>query len=240
MIKQKTLFYTSLVIILSAMFSCRKESVSGIERGLSYYPFAKGLWWEYNVDSTFYNDFSGDTIHAVFILREEFDTFFVTDNGEKAIRIERYRKVNETDAWQGPRIWWTYITADAAVKVEENFPYVKLNFPVKQNESWNGNRLNFMESWRYSYENIDIPLTVNSNAFDSTTSILQINKETLLEKQVYREKYARNVGLIEKSVTDIKGYTDSDNIPDTIVKPLMNRIKSGVIIQQRIRSWGVE
>ena len=240
MIKQKTLLYTSLVIILSAMFSCRKESISGIERGVSYYPFAEGLWWEYDVDSTFYNDFSGDTVHSVFILREEFDTFFVADNGERAIRIERYRKANENAAWQGPRIWWTYMTVDAAVKVEENVSYVKLNFPAKENESWNGNRLNFMDSWTYIYESIDIPLTVNSNAFDSATSILQINKETLLEKQVYREKYARNVGLIEKSVTDIRGYTDSDNIPDTIVKPLMNRIKSGVVIQQKIRDWGVE
>jgi len=240
MIGKKIIFYTSLAIILSAIFSCRKESISGIDRGVSYYPFSPGIWWEYDVDSTFYNDFSGDTVHSIFILREEFDTFFVADNGETAIRIERYRRANETAAWQGPRIWWTYITADAAIKVEENVPYVKLNFPVKESESWNGNRLNFMDSWAYTYENIDIPLVVNLNAFDSTTSILQINKETLLEKQVYREKYARNVGLIEKSVTDIKGYTDSDNIPDTIVKPLMNRIKSGVIIQQKIRSWGVE
>lgn len=240
MIKLKLSALLFLVVMAATLFSCRKETLSGdMDRGETYYPYAEGLWWEYDVDSTFYNDFSGDTVHAVFILREEFDTFFVANNGEMAIRIERYRKVNQNAPWQGPRIWWTYITDDYAVKVEENNPYVKLNYPARQGDQWNGNRLNFMDAWDYTYEYVDQPLTVNGNSFDSTTSILQISYETLLEKQFYKEKYARRVGLIEKDVIDIRGYTDSDNIPDTIVKPLMNRIKSGVVIHQKIRDWGV-
>jgi hypothetical protein len=237
---KNVIFFITLITAATVLFSCRKETIDAAERGESYYPYSENLWWEYDVDSTYYNDFSGDTVQATFILREEFDSFFVANNGEMAIRIERYRRVNESDPWQGPRIWWTYVTVDGAVKVEENVPYVKVNFPVKEGNEWNGNRLNFMESWDFVYESVDEPLTVNGNSFDSTTSILQISEETLLEKRFYKEKYARNVGLIEKSVTDIRGYTDSDNIPDTIVKPLMNRIKSGVVITQKIRDWGVQ
>jgi len=227
-----------LAMVASALVSCHKETVPVTDRGTSLYPYREGLWWEYDMDSTWYNDFSGDTVHVNLILREEFDSFFVANDGSFAIRIERYRRLSENDPWQGPRIWWTYTTTDEAVKVEENVPFVKLDFPVKKNAEWNGNRLNFQGAQTYTCENLDVPLTVNGHAFDSTASVLQIDQETLLEKKLYREKYARNVGLIEKSTIDIRGYTDSDNIPDTIVKPLMNRIKSGVVIQQKIRNWG--
>lgn len=228
-----------LVCIFTALISCRKETVDGtFDRGESYYPYAEGLWWEYDMDSTYYDDFSGDTIRATFILREEFDSFFVANTGDTAILIKRYRRVSESDPWQGPRIWWTYKKPNDFVKVEENVPYVKLNLPVKLNGQWNGNRLNFMEPWNYEYTNVDQPFTVNGISFDSTVNILQIDEETLLEKQFYQERYAHHVGLIEKAVTDVKGHTDSDNIPDTIVKPLMNRIKSGIVIRQKIRDWG--
>lgn len=240
MIRIKLSALLVLSVVAVTLFSCRKESLSGnIDRGETYYPYAEGLWWEYDVDSIWYNDFSGDTVHATFILREEFDTFFVANDGNMAIRIERYRKANENAPWQGPRIWWTYITNDYAVKVEENNAFVKLNYPAKQGAKWNGNRLNFMEAWNYTYESVDQPLSLNGHGFDSTTSVLQKNYETLLERQFYKEKYARRVGLVEKTVIDVRGFIDSDNIPDTIVKPLMNRIKSGVVITQRIRDWGV-
>lgn len=236
---KKNVIYISLLFLSGLFFhSCRREVLEPSERGENYYPFAEGLWWEYDVDSTYYDDFSGDTTQVSFILREEFDSFFVATDGQLAILIKRYRRVNESSPWQGPRIWWTYKTTESAVKVEENNAYIKLNFPVSSQKEWNGNGLNFMDAWNYTYENVDVPYTVNGNVFDSTTSILQVDFETLLEKQFYQEKYARNVGLIEKTVTDVNGYTDSDNIPDTIAKPILNRIKSGLVIRQRIRDWG--
>lgn len=224
----------------TALWACRKETVPVSDRGTSFYPYREGLWWEYDVDSTWYNDFSGDTVRRQYILREEFDSFFVANDGNMAIRIERYRRPDETSPWQGPRIWWTYVTTDAAVKVEENNPYVKMIFPARKDGQWNGNRLNNLGSRTYTYQTLDVSAVVNGNSFDSSLSVLQDDFETLLEKRFYQEKYARHVGLIEKSVTDIRGFTDSDNIPDTIVKPILNRIKSGVVIRQRIRSWGVQ
>ena len=237
--KHISIALSGLILLGSALVACRQETVPVTDRGTNYYPYAPGLWWEYDVDSTWYNDFSGDTVHVEFILREVFDTFFVADDGTPAMRIERYRRTDANAAWQGPRIWWTYVTADCVVKVEENNPYVKLNFPVQAGGEWNGNRLNYMDARTYRYENVDRPLVLDAHVFDSTTSVLQIDLETLLEKQLYREKYARRVGLVDRSVIDIRGYTDSDNIPDTSVNPLMNRIKSGVVIRQKIRDWGM-
>lgn len=227
-------------LLALALVSCRKETVPVTDRGTSYYPYAEGLWWEYDMDSTWYNDFSGDTVHLQYIRREEFDSFFVADNGSMAIRIERYYRSTEAEPWKGPRIWWTYTTTDYAVKVEENNAFVKLIFPLNEGTQWNGNRLNYMDARSYTCETKDVPADINGNNFDSTTTILQADYETLLEKQFYEESYARRVGLIHRRIIDVRGFTDEDNIPDTIVKPLMQRIKSGVVIEQKIRSWGVQ
>lgn len=231
-------FISAACVLTLLIFSCRKEVVDDLgDRGKSFYPYSEGLWWEYDVDSTFYNDFSGDTLISSYILREEFVSYF-DSSGLSAIRIERFRRANENESWQGPRVWWTYLTEQGAVKVEENIPYVKINYPVKNNLGWNGNRLNFLDPLTYVYQNTDEPLSLNGNTFDSTVTVMQNDNETLLGKKLYYEKYARNVGLIQVEITDISGFIDSDNVADTLAKPILNRIKSGVVYSQRIRDWG--
>eukprot|EP01034_Spumella_vulgaris_P000177 gene177-247_t len=97
-----------------------------------------------------------------------------------------------------------------------------------------------MDARTYTCETKDVPASINGNTFDSSTTILQADYETLLEQQFYEETYARRVGLIHQRIIDIRGYTDEDGIPDTIVKPLMQRIKSGVVVERKIRDWGVQ
>lgn len=227
-------------MLATSLASCRRETVPVTDRGTTYYPYEQGLWWEYDVDSAFYDDFSGDTLRRQYIAREEFDSFFVANDGTMAIRIERYFRASETAPWQGPRIWWTYTTTDYAVKVEENNAYVKLIFPFNEGTEWNGNRLNYMDARTYTAETKDAPYSVNGTAFDSTASILQDDYETLLEKRLYQETYARRVGLVHRRIIDVRGHIDQDLNPDTIVKPLLQRIKSGVVMEQKIRDWGVQ
>lgn len=226
-------------LILISAYSCRKEAVDyTLDRGENYYPYAVGLWWEYDVDSTFYNDFSSDTVRVSYRLREEFISEFSTETGNPAIRVEQFRKYPGQSNWVGPRVYWTYLTQKGAVKVEENIPYVKINYPVSENATWNGNRYNFFNAEEYSYLSVDEPYTVNNLPFDSTAVVLQKSTESLLGRDFYQEKYARRVGLIEKEIVDIVGYVDTDNIPDTIVRPLDQRIRSGIIYTQKIVSWG--
>lgn len=231
-------FSFAFLFTISA-YACRKETVDRtIERGENYYPYAMGLWWEYEVDSTFYNDFSSDTVQVNYRLREEFVSEFSTETGSSAIRVEQFRKYPGQSNWIGPRVYWTYLTEEGAVKVEENIPYVKINYPVKENFSWNGNRYNFLNPEEYTYLSVDEPYTVNALPFDSTAIILQKSLQSLLGREFYQEKYARRVGLIEKEIIDYVGYVDTDNIPDTIVKPLEQRIRSGIIYRQKIVAWG--
>jgi hypothetical protein len=231
---------SAFLLIMVAVYSCRKEEVDfAPDRGENYYPYALGLWWEYDVDSTFFNDFSSDTIQVSYRIREEFVSEFSTETGSPAIRVEQYRKYQDQTNWVGPRVYWTYLTEEGAVKVEENIPYVKINYPVKKNFNWNGNRYNFLDAEEYTYTSVDLPYTINSLSFDSTAVVLQKSMQSLLGKEFYQEKYARGVGLIEKEIVDIQGYIDVDNVPDTLVKPLDQRIRSGIIYTQKIAAWGV-
>jgi hypothetical protein len=237
----KSLHYLSFgALFVISLYSCRKETVDNTtDRGGNYYPYAQGLWWEYDVDSTFYNDFSSDTLQVAYRLREEFVSEFSAETESPAIRVEQFRKYPGQTNWVGPRVYWTYLTENGAVKVEENIPYVKINYPVSENVTWNGNRYNFFPAEEYTYLSVDKPYTINGFQFDSTAVVLQKSTESLLGRDFYQEKYARRVGLIEKEIVDIVGYIDVDNIPDTLSLPLNQRIRSGIIYRQKIADWGL-
>lgn len=228
-----------LVSLASALFSCRREIIPSEDSTDNlYFPLRTGLWWEYDVDSTYYDDFARDTFHATYILREEIDSIFDTLEGEQAFVIKRYRKLSGANTWQGPRIWWALISENTVIKVEENNSFIKLNYPIVGGKKWNGNARNYMEAWSYTYQSVHTSKIVNGISLDSTVTVLQNNHETLIDKRFYEEVYAFGVGLVNKDIVDVVGYVDTDNIPDTIVKPLLSRIKSGTVYTQKIKSWG--
>lgn len=65
------------------------------------------------------------------------------------------------------RCWASNKTVTAAEKVEENVRFVKLAFPVKDEQVWNGNAQNTLDGWNYSYQFFDRPRTVGGITFDS-------------------------------------------------------------------------
>ncbi len=73
---------------------------------------------------------------------------------------------------------------------------------------------------------------MNSFAFDSTTLVEQKKDINGLNHRYYAERYAKNVGMIEKNVIDV---TD-----DTIIGaiPVLARIYSGVIYNIKLVDYG--
>jgi hypothetical protein len=234
--------YTGL-FLLAALFisSCREEVAMTPDPGYSYFPLKKGSWIIYKVDSTYYDDFSKDTFNYTFDLLEKVDTLMWFSDSTLAFRLERYKRPDALSLWNGPRIWWADTSKTRALKAEENNIFVKLIFPNKTGDEWNGNAMNTFGYRTYVIQSKDIPYTIDSLTFDSTLTVVQqadTGKNFLLDYRLYTEKYARNIGLIEKVIYDVTGYTDKDPIPDTISKPILKRIRSGIIYRQRIHSWG--
>jgi hypothetical protein len=98
-------------------------------------------------------------------------------------------------------------------QVEEDLRYIKMIFPVEEEEEWNGNAFNTIEAWDYLYEAPETPRTFGTQSFDNTVNILQRDVFNFVEYEKAFETYAYNVGLVRKyyAVLQIQNF-DSTNV----------------------------
>lgn len=230
MIRSTLVFLVASILIVS----CEKDQPVPTHPGYDYFPNEVGHYCIYDVDSTVYDDFTGDTFYYHYQVKEIIESYFTDDEGRTAMRIERYRRdYNDTIPintipWHLSRVWSFTRTNERAEKMEENVRYVRLTFPVKKDERWNGNALNNQQEWTYKYIATDVPYSLNNMSFDSTLVVQQIRRVNAIEHREYNERYAKHVGLIEKTVIDVE-----DNTADLSV-PILDRIESGVIYSIRL------
>lgn len=219
------LFLMACTGFVLALDSCKKDDPA-VDLGVTYFPDNVGHYVVYEVDSTVYDDFNHDTDIYRYQVKELIQSEFTDNEGRRALRIERWIKnYNDTIPyssmpWTLSRVWYAVRTLTQAERVEENIRYIRLVFPVKENTTWNGNAQNTIGEWDYEYENVDEAFHAGNMHFDSTLTVIQKNEINLLEHRYYRERYARHIGLIEKSVIDVR-----DTALDTL--PVLDRIVSG-------------
>jgi hypothetical protein len=231
--------YSFLVFGLLLIISCKKESVKAPDAGYGYFPSKVGTWIIYDVDSTVYPDNGADTVFYKYQLKEIIESVFTDNEGRQALRIERYKRNYQQGVpydsipWTLTDVWSANKTPTKLEMVEENIRYIKLVFPVKIFNTWNGNAQNAFDEWIYKYSDMDKPRNTGTLSFDSTALVVQKDLENPIEKQYYIEVYARNVGMVSKKIIDVKSQYISNP-----VTPVMTRIEEGVICAFTINSYG--
>lgn len=239
----KTLTRSKLLYLLSGALAflmqataCRKTVVdTSFNEGRNYFPLTQGSWWLYEVDTIFYNEFSGDTIKGKAELLEKADTLIVTPEGLTAMRLERFMRPAGSTTWSPPRIWWATLTERHALKAEENNIFAKLAFPLTAGSTWNGNVYNVFPEQRYTLLSLDKPYVGPFLSFDSTCTVKQLYYEDLLQYRRYEETYARHVGLVEKLEYDVTGRTE----PAVVGKYILERIKGGIYRRYVLKDYFV-
>ena len=223
----KELFFIVLTLIFFSgiLYSCKRDKGIAPDLGYNYYPTAIGWFIEYEIDSIAYNDFTNkiDTTH--YYLREIIESEFENAAEMPSFRIERYKRNNLNENWTISDVWFGIKSNTHIIRVEENIRFVKLIFPIKNGLRWNGNNFNSLGEQNYEYLNKDEPFKVNDLTFDSTVVVKQFENINLIEKQEFKEVYARNIGLIYKEKIDLK-------------TEINGTIKSGYRLYQKITSYG--
>jgi hypothetical protein len=208
--------------------------------GLDYYPTTIGKYVVYDVDSIVYTQLPKDTIEYKYRIKEKLSDNFTDNQGKPATRIERYIKkydpLRSYDSipWTIKEVWMMNADQKSIQVVEGNIRYTKLIFPVQEKATWNGNAGNTLGEWTYIYDYIDKSENINNNTFNNTLRVKQKDDRTLISYQYYTEKYAKNVGLVYREITDLL----SNNI--IAGKPVESRIESGVIYKQTLVTYGHE
>jgi hypothetical protein len=203
----KTTVYI-LIGLLLFLFSCKKDTeVTPTTKGYSYAGLTVGKYVIYDVDSIFYDDFDNSTNQYYFQIKELIQSKYIDAEGEEAYRIERYKKDTAVSPnFELQVVWNSKITPTTYQKVENNERFVKLIFPVKQGETWNGNSLNNRSTWEYECVSAHIPEQIGGIGLDSVATITQFDDgdEILIQRQFYQEKFAAKIGLVYKKVIDVK------------------------------------
>jgi len=216
MIKHINNFFL-LIIILLSLISCKKElELRTHIIDFSFLDTTLKTEFIYIFDSIYIDAEINRFDTFSFLIKERIDTFFFIDN-QKIYRLERYKKENNINKWQLTDIWHFYIYKNNFIKVEENIPYVKINFPIELKKQWDGNMFNNLDKQIYLVDSI---IEKNNKI---TCYITHYYKESLVDKYHSYEAYTKNIGLTEKSIVNIYSSYFLPHLP------IEKRIKKGIL-----------
>lgn len=199
------LILLTLVLAVS-LYSCKDDEEIELELiDYSYFPSDTGRWVVYEVEEINI-DVPSDVYDTVrYQLKEVIESEYIdTIENRPTLRIERYWRESDFMPWEIKDVWVANLTNKTAQKVEENIRYVKLIFPIKENNSWNGNAYNNLGDNDYEITSVDIDENVNDIAFDSVLTVTHDDLTTLVSKEYSVEKYVKNIGLVYKEQIYIK------------------------------------
>ncbi|MCF8464002.1 MAG: hypothetical protein K9G41_04135 [Flavobacteriales bacterium] len=203
-------------IVCSLLSGCYREDADLPFIGYEYFPTEIGRFIEYKVDSVWQDDEAGQLgfAEAHYFLRDLSESPFTDEEGRPATRVERYSRLSPFSDWKIKDVWYRVRTEKIAEQNEENIVFVKHNFPLKDGKKWDGNSKNTLlslqelylqntvpEVWEYEYQNVNEPYAINGLTFDSTVTVVQLNRPALVGLDIFaQEVYAKNVGLIHKQL----------------------------------------
>lgn len=217
-----------LLILLAA---CKKDSPQEVDMGYAYYPAEVGSWITYQVDSV--RHFASENTDTVrYQIRELLESAFTDDAGRPARRIERFYRNTDQESWSLKDVWMVVVTNRKVEKVEENVRFIRMTFPVKIGQYWDGNAKNTLDSWDYTYSEVGAAETVGDTYFENTAVVEQEGAVNLIEQERGKEIYAHEIGLVYKELIEIK--TDVNYMSN----PTPENIQSGYEVYYTYLSHG--
>ncbi len=184
-----------------------KKEVVPVVTGQNYFPIAVGdtaIYHVINSDTAVYAPGGAppNVIYSDYYLMEIVqDTFLDAAHGI-AYKLDRYKSPTITSSsWKYDSTWYEYIDSYEAVRVENNVPFVKLSFPVKNNLQWDSDVKNIYGPNICTMVNLNKPYQLGSLSFPQSLIVLQ-SPDTAYDPIIGQNKrlevYAANVGLIYK------------------------------------------
>jgi hypothetical protein len=234
--------YPFLLLIIFLFSACESEKIEAVDFdfGYEYYPLELGNSWEYYYDSIIYDPSLGIIDTSSGYIKEELTEQLAEDR----YIICRFWKRDLMDNWIKKERWTVYFDDNRIVKTEENIPFIKLVFPVKEGRSWDGNAL-FEESLQinvageslrpYFNWNYEIVSTNDTYSFQEIQSenvavIHQVNDTSFVDLRYSLEKYAPDIGLVERFTQILDCSCTNINSSD----PWEEKADKGFILNQKL------
>jgi hypothetical protein len=208
----------AFLIVNYSLLSCTKEvEILKPQILTEYYPLKIGKIITYQVDSTVFTNLGTVKVVRSYQMRDRIDSIIADNLGRPSYKIRRsVRSVIDSTKWIDTYSYLvTYDSSRQRLElVENNLRFIKLASPVSTGVQWNGTsfinnnipELQYMSDWRFMYENVRRPFTVNGISYTETITVNQrndsvgtpSNKNFYFEKTISKEVYSKSIGLIFK------------------------------------------
>jgi hypothetical protein len=208
-------FVATCILLFSA---CKKDekSIEIDDPSLAYFPIDSGLTRYYQIDSVYWDEFAHTRDTISYAIKEVIAGPFIDLMGRRAQRIERFKK-NQQGQWIIYNVGSSYRDYQKAESVENNIRILKLVFPASLGSTWNGNIYNTIDAQEFEYLAVGSPDTTDHFQFDATIKVYEENENNSLIADLYGiEKYAKNVGLYYRIISDLKLNPISDTVAGSI------------------------
>lgn len=193
--RRALLAIAALALLLPA---CRKDGTVPVDLGYGYFPVERGAWAEYLVDSSWSFQSIGVSGSVRYRVREVIDSVYTDPEGRTAQRIERFVWDTLTNDWRIKDVWTQTRQSTYAERTEEDVRLLKLSFPPKVGERWNLNAFNSLRDMEVGYAAVHEPWQHGTLDFDSTVLVRNYYPNNQVDTLIYRERYAKHVGLVER------------------------------------------
>ena len=185
------------------------------DAGYDYFPLSIGKYLLYEVDSTIYDPTGDTSVYTSHTLMKEEILDTLRDNlGNLLYKLERYERQADTLPWQVKKVFTASVQGDQAVVTEDNLRFIRMTFPVRKNETWNGNvhfdpglivtvageSLEMFKGWAYKIEETGVPVAVGNFNFEEVATIREADSENLIEKRLSKAQYAKGIGLVYREL----------------------------------------
>lgn len=221
--------------LLFWVISCSKnKEASTPDLGLDYFPLATGNFRIYQLDSLFYNDFTGKVDSFHFQVKELVGDSFSDGAGVLRYRIERYYRKKPADSWRIADVWSATVNSSYASVIEENIHRVKLSFPVKAGRQWNMNSFNPNTEEPVTYDFVGTPQARGGISYNQTLRTSLPSDSSLINQNSSVEEYAKGIGMIYKKYVMLE---DRDSVID-FSKPFPSRVDYGFDVTYTLIEYG--
>ncbi|MBP9186471.1 MAG: hypothetical protein KBE91_07965 [Bacteroidia bacterium] len=190
-----------LLLVLSVFIGCNRnddDATVAPQIGYNYFPLNIGSTWIYKVDSIAYDDNGPsqaiDTFYYQY--KEHIAETIEDDMGQPLYIINRYYRMHDSDTWQQVRNFAAQIVDNKAKRVEENNRFVRLVFPLKARNMWDGNLFNAQGNQIYKIVEFETPYVFQNNTVKSV-KVEESNVSNFIEEIKRYQTYAENIGRVE-------------------------------------------
>ncbi|TDB68252.1 hypothetical protein [Arundinibacter roseus] len=194
------------------------------EKEIDYFPLEIGRYRIYEVTETQYA--VGADPQVLTYTQKELITGKYTNAKEQDVyQIER-SVVNETGTGVVNQVLNVWKSEQRVVVHEEGISRVVLEFPVKKDLIWDGNRYNLLGEQAFEITVMETPFSTTKETFPLSLTVIQQNDSTLVSLQKSKEVYAASLGLVQKEQKNLRYCSTPDCVGKGIIESGFTKIST--------------